>query len=302
MLSRFSLYFDEVARQGSIRQASERLRIAPSAIDRQILQMEARMGTKLFERTPQGLRLTAAGELLLDMVRRWRREMSAMTSRIEDLRGLRRGEVSIAVVEGALEFLSCALAKFREMYPGIVYRLHVAGAPAVTENILRGEADVGLTVNPGENSALRVERTLIYQVGAVVPPNHPLAASQEISVIACNDYPLVIPSGAISLRAVIDEAWQRDAGTAPQMIAEADSIQSIKTLAKAGIGVGLLTKLDAMSEIKDGSLVFVALTGRRIPLSVLSVISAAGRSLSVPASLMLQHLSAAMMAEDAPSV
>src|SRR6202012_2081170 len=138
MLSRFTLYFDEVARQGSIRQASERLHIASSAIDRQILQMEARLGAKLFERTPQGLKLTAAGELMLDTVRRWRRDVSVLKNRIEDLRGLRRGEVTIAVVEGALEFLSFALAQFREKYDGIVYRIHVAGAQAVTDTILRG--------------------------------------------------------------------------------------------------------------------------------------------------------------------
>ncbi len=302
MLSRFSLYFDEVARQGSIRQASERLRIASSAIDRQILQMEAKLGAKLFERTPQGLKLTAAGELMLDTVRRWLREIATLKNRIEELRGLRRGEVSIAVVEGALEFLSCALAEFREKYPGIVYKIHVAGAQAVTDHILKGEADVGLTVNPSDSSGLRIERTLIYQIGALVPPSHPLAKFKEVSVIDCNDYPLVIPGDTISLRAVVDEAWKQDAGTSPQVIAEVDSINSIKSLAKAGIGVGLLTRLDAMSEISAGSLVFVALAGKHIPLSVLSVVSASGRALSVPASLLLQHLSAAMMAQDAPNV
>lgn len=302
MLSKFSLYFDEVARQGSIRQASERLRIASSAIDRQILQMEARLDAKLFERTPQGVRLTAAGELLLDAIRRWRREMNVVKSRMEDLRGLRRGEVTIAVVEGALEFLSSALAQFHEKYPGIAFRVHVAGAQSVTDSILKGEADVGLTVNPGDSIGLRIERTLIYQVGALVPPGHPLAGAAEVSVIECNDFPLVVPAPSISLRAVVDEAWRRDAGTEPHIIAESDSIAAMKLMAKTGVGVALLTRLDARAEIRSGTLVFVPFAGKHIPLSVLSVISGSGRALSVPASLLLQHLSAVMMAEDAPNV
>ena len=73
MFSRFTLYFDAVVRAGSIRRASERLHISPSAIDRHILLMEENLGVQLFERLPQGLRLTAAGEVLVTHVQRWRR-------------------------------------------------------------------------------------------------------------------------------------------------------------------------------------------------------------------------------------
>jgi len=93
-----------VARRGSIRRAAERLHIALSAVDRQILQLESQIGMPLFERLPQGLRLTAAGEFLVDAIRRSRRELMRVKSQIDDLKGLRRGEVSIALVEGATEF------------------------------------------------------------------------------------------------------------------------------------------------------------------------------------------------------
>ena len=104
--SRAAIYFDEVARRGSIRGASETLHIAPSAIDRQILMLEQHHGVPLFERLPHGLRLTSAGELLVDSVRRWRRDADRVQSQIDDLRGLRRGKVTTAVVEGAIEFFS----------------------------------------------------------------------------------------------------------------------------------------------------------------------------------------------------
>ncbi len=62
--SRFLLYFTEVARQGSLRKASEVLHVSASSIDRQILRVEEQLDMPLFERHPSGLRMTAAGEIL----------------------------------------------------------------------------------------------------------------------------------------------------------------------------------------------------------------------------------------------
>jgi DNA-binding transcriptional LysR family regulator len=302
MFSRFSLYFDEVCRRGSIRQAAEHLNIGPSAIDRQILLTEDRLGVKLFERMPQGVRLTAAGELLVDAIRRWRRDMTRVKSQIDDLQGLRRGEVRVATIEGAQEFLSRAIAGFHALYPGIVYRIQVAGAQAVAELIVNGDAEVGLAFNPVPNADVRVDKTLLYQIGAVVPPGHPLARLTEVSILDCNDYQLIIPDDSISLRTVLDQTWAKNGGVPPNYVAITSSISTIKSLAGAGLGVAMLTALDAMAEIDSGKLVFVPLAGKHIPLSVLSVISASSRALSVPAALMAQHLSSTMLAQNAPNI
>ncbi len=70
--SRFLLYFTEVARQGLFRKASEALHVSASSIDRQILRVEQELAMPLFERHPTGLRLTAAGELLLHAANNWK--------------------------------------------------------------------------------------------------------------------------------------------------------------------------------------------------------------------------------------
>jgi DNA-binding transcriptional LysR family regulator len=302
MLSRFSLYIDEVARRGSIRKASEHLHIAQSAIDRQILQAEERMGVKLFERTPQGLKLTAAGELVVESVRRWRRDSARLKGQIDDLQGLKRGDVSIAVVEGAIDFLSQAMSDFRKRFPGINYQLRVTGSTAVPDLVLKSEVEIGITFNPPDTQGLRIERTLIYQLGAVATPGHPLTELAEATVLDCNDHPLIIPDESISLRAVIDQIWAKNCGAAPRAVAVSDSINSIKSMVRNGLGVGILTPIEAKSELASGQLVFVPLAGPHIPLSVLSIISGSGRTLSVPASLMLQQLGKAMELESAPAV
>jgi len=91
--SRFLRYFVAVGRLGSIRKAADELHVSASAIDRQILNVEANLGVPLFERLPSGLRLTAAGEIMMASGMRWQKNMIDVRAQIEDLRGLKRGHV-----------------------------------------------------------------------------------------------------------------------------------------------------------------------------------------------------------------
>lgn len=85
--SRFLLYFTEVARRGSFRKASEALHVSASSIDRQILRVEQELAMPLFERHPTGLRLTAAGELLLHAANNWKKDFTRVCEQLDDLRG-----------------------------------------------------------------------------------------------------------------------------------------------------------------------------------------------------------------------
>ncbi len=290
MLSRFAIYFDEVARRRSIRRASEFLNIAPSAVDRQILKMEDAMGVPLFHRLPQGLQLTAAGELLIDVVRRWRRELRQVEAQIDAIRGLRRGEITVALAEGSDEFALRGLLDFRKAYPGIVFRLTIAASQEIVDMVLRGEIDVGLTFNPPERRELRLERAMIYQVGAVMLPDHPLAEREKIRLSECTSYPMVGPDEEHSLRSVLNQAWNAHVGEPPRFVASANSVHLLKAMVLRGMGIGLLTPIDVMSEVEAGLLRYVPMEDGRIPLSVLSVITASGRPLSGPASLLVRHL------------
>lgn len=288
MLSRFAFYFDEVARRGSIRQASERLHIASSAIDRQILQMEERLGAKLFDRSPQGLTLTPAGELTADAVRRWRRDLVQLEARINALKTAEDEEVRIAVVEGGLEFLSRRLRTFLQDRPRLRHRIEVASAQAVVDLVLSGRSDLGLTINPSEAAGLRVDPLRSYRLGLAIAPGHPLAIRASVRMSECAAHPLIVPDDSVSLREIIDLAWMRIGGL-PRTVSVANSISSIKLLAKAGVGVGLLTALDIEAEIRAGELVFVPLADEFILPSIFAIVSPV-QGLTAPALALLDNL------------
>ena len=97
-------YIDAVARAGSIRKAAERLAITSTALNRRILALEDELGVQVFERLPNGVRLSAAGELLIHHVRNQLADMERVKSQIADLRGERRGHVSIACSQALMPF------------------------------------------------------------------------------------------------------------------------------------------------------------------------------------------------------
>jgi len=81
-------YLDVVARVGTIRKAAAQLHIASSAINRQIIALEEELGEPLFERMPRRMRLTAAGEVLIQHVRETLRAHEQTMQQIEAMKGL----------------------------------------------------------------------------------------------------------------------------------------------------------------------------------------------------------------------
>jgi DNA-binding transcriptional LysR family regulator len=107
-----------VAKLGSIRKAADRLHVAPSAVSRQIAQLELELAAVLFERSKVGVQLTAAGEVLARHSHRIFRDLDRARSGIDDLRGLQRGEVSVWVIEGFVSgLLPDLLGNFHHRYP-----------------------------------------------------------------------------------------------------------------------------------------------------------------------------------------
>ncbi|HEX4040688.1 MAG TPA: LysR family transcriptional regulator, partial [Xanthobacteraceae bacterium] len=76
------IYFDAVARHGSIRKAADALNVASSALNRQILDLEADLGSALFERLPRGVRLTAAGEVFIAYARQALSDLRTVESQV----------------------------------------------------------------------------------------------------------------------------------------------------------------------------------------------------------------------------
>ena len=100
LISPAASWLSLVAKVGSIRRAAVQLNVSPSAVNRQILKLEAEVGAPLFERFPGGIKLTSAGEAMARHVLVVLQDLERARSDIEGLKGARIGHVSVAAVEG----------------------------------------------------------------------------------------------------------------------------------------------------------------------------------------------------------
>lgn len=95
-------YICEVAKAGSVRKAAEKLAITPSSLNRRIQSFELELGGPIFERNARGVRLNPAGELAVHAFKKHLVDVDELKTRIEDLKGVRRGSVAVTASQALL--------------------------------------------------------------------------------------------------------------------------------------------------------------------------------------------------------
>lgn len=233
-------YFYEVARTGSIREASDRLNVTPSSVSRQVRNLELSIKTPLFERRVRGMTLTAAGELYMNYARSVLTEMELLHTSIEDLKGLRRGHVRIHVVEGIVtETLMGVIARFRTKNPGVSFELNVTVPEAIIATIVSAETDIGITFGDDSNFGVNVALSIKAPLFVIVRPDHALAGKQKISLAEALSYPIAVPDGSFSIRKLIDKCCQKNnLVLTPALVT--NSIEALRQFAKSGAGLTML--------------------------------------------------------------
>ncbi|WP_457092249.1 LysR family transcriptional regulator [Microvirga sp. P5_D2] len=275
VFSRFGRYIEEVARRGSLRSAAEWLNIAPSAINRQIILAEEELGTPLFDRLPQGLRLTPAGEHLIYNLKRWKREFENVQSEIKNIQGLASGKITIAVAEAiAGDLLAGIIADFHADFPHVMISIHVVGGGGVREMVLSGNADIGLTFMSTSYRVMRVEHSVQLAPGLAMLPDHPLALRTSIGLSECTDLPLILPEEGLLIRNSIETALAAT-GVVLNPVAASNNFGFMKAMVFKRVGIAFLTRAEILSEIRSGRLIFIPLSDNMLEPSSLSLVTSA---------------------------
>lgn len=288
--SRFLRYFMVVGRHGSIRKAADELNVSASAIARQILNVEAEIGTPLFERLPTGLRLTAAGEIMMAAGNRWQKNMQDIRAQIEDLRGLKRGHVDFAIIDAlAKGYIPSVVRSVQERYPGITVGVKVQANDEVRKAVASGEVDFGILFEPHSYRDLTVRAFVEVVLGFITPPGHPLGELSEARFSAAIGEPLIVPAEVLAISqqiAVLEGTTGMDMGR----IATSDNIQMIASLVQAGAGVGILSSLDVITEVQAGQVSFTRISDALLRPMTLALCTNSARTPSYAASLVLSEI------------
>lgn len=255
----FLKYFVEVAQCGSVRLAASRLFISSSAVNRQILKVEAELGTRLFDRSASGMQLTEAGRLLVAHAERTLADADSTLSAIIGLEAADDRPITIAGQESVIgEFLSPVLLQFHNAWPGCCSAFKAAGGGELDQLLIDAEADIAVAFDARTEPAVEsiCEREL--SVGAIVSPQHPLADRTRVSLQDCDEYPLILPDASWPLRRKLDEMLDNYGGK-PSIISTSNSVEFLRCMIDRQVGVGFQTAMGIESNLESGQLVKVAL-------------------------------------------
>jgi DNA-binding transcriptional LysR family regulator len=258
-------YVDEVARARSIRKAAEHLNVTASAVNRRIADLEIELGAPLFERLPSGVRLTAAGEVFVDYLRKHSGEVERMKSHIEDLKGLRRGTVRIACSQAlALDFLPRVIADFRKTHPLVEFDIKVVDHEYAMTALANFEVDLILVFRPPFMANFHPLITLEQRLVAVMAKGHPLAARRKVRLRDCAEYPVALPERSIGGRQLLEDVATRT-GLRFKIAAESNSFEMLRGLVVHAGVISFQIRIGTMPENNKLGLVARDIDDRDVP-------------------------------------
>lgn len=234
-------YFVAVAEERNISRAAQKIFLTQSALSRQIKALEDEIGQCLLERQAHSIRLTSAGETLLDEARELLRHAEAVLERVRTAGGELRLRVGYAPSLAA-GILAGAVASFTQVHPKARVELFDLSTAEMLAGLEKGELDVVVTAAP-EAGLRGLDWTPILRTPwrLAVARRHPLArraratpedvAKERLLVFCRKDYPEYweIVSG-----------WLRAHGQQARVAGEFDGVNSLMSAVESGQGVAIL--------------------------------------------------------------
>jgi DNA-binding transcriptional LysR family regulator len=232
-------YFVAVAEELHFGRAAERLHIAQPPLSQQIRRLEEMLGLALFVRTSRDVRLTAAGE---DLLERARQTLEKVHADIAAAQRIGRGEAGTLTVgfvgSGMLTALPKMLGSYRRRYPQVDLQLREFHTAKLVDSLLCGSVDVGFLRDAGSVEGLRIEPVVAEPFVIALPRRHPLASQKTIAAKSLQHEPFVLFA-----RSYGDVAWKKTIavceqyGFMPRIVQEAPQWLTILSLVGAGLGV-----------------------------------------------------------------
>lgn len=231
-------YFVAAAEHGNVSRAAIALHVSQPALSRQIHDLEAELGLKLFERAGRGLRLTGAGVDLLGHARRALDQAGAFRERARAIGSGDAGVLRAGATPQSLQRLfPPIIQRFRRLMPGVDVRLVEGDSAALITALRRGDLHLAFTSYQPEFGATSLSggTVRLYVVGH----RRGLARAGPVEIRALEDEPLLLLQRGYGSRDLFDAAC-RVARIRTNIFLESNAAATLLALAKAGCGLAVL--------------------------------------------------------------
>jgi len=233
-------YFVQVARLNSFSKAAVSLYITQPTISKMIRNLEVELEANLFYREGKSIRLTDAGEILLNKAQNIVESFHSLSSELDSLRNLKQGHIRIGLppMVGS-SFFPSVIGRFHHEYPDVTIRLHEDGAKKVEHDVETGLLDIGVVVLPVNSERFHYFSFLEEKLQLIAPLSHRLAGAESVPLSDLAEEEFVLFREDFTLHdRIITECVK--AGFQPRIVYESSQWDLISRMVAADLGIALL--------------------------------------------------------------
>jgi DNA-binding transcriptional LysR family regulator len=252
--------FEAVARHSSISRAAREMHLTQPAVSMQVRQLEEQIGLPLLEQIGKRLFLTEAGLELRRHAQRFAAHTLELQSAMEQLRGLQRGLLRLAVVSTANYFLPPLVAALTRAHPGVHISLQVGNRESVLSALSDNRADLAVTGQPPDQEDLESLDFMDNPLVVIAPPSHRLARHAQIPLQRLAAETLVVREPGSGTRASVERHFAAH-GVACRTGCELNTNEAIKQAVQAGLGLAVVSAQTVELECQSGRLVILPVEG-----------------------------------------
>ncbi len=279
--------FSTVAHLSSFSKAAEALHLTQPAVSIQIKHLADAIGLPLFVQTGRDIALTSAGDELLTTVRSLDDVWSRFESAIDDLKGLKRGKLRVALVTTAKYFLPRMLGTFCQHYPEIDIELEIANREKIVERLRNNQDDLYVMSYPPDDLDITTHPFLDNEYVVLAPASH-WAVGKKLKLTDLAAEPFLLRENGSGSRHVVDQYLMKT-GIHLEVRLSLASNEAIRALVASGMGLSVLSRHALGDDPEREGLALLNVQG--FPLKQpWNVVYLSSKVLSLPAQRFLDEL------------
>ncbi len=233
--------FKTAAEHLSFAQTARELHLSQPAVSMQMHRFADSIGMELFEKRGRKQRLTRAGEALFPYVQRVIQTLREASEELDSLKGLKHGEVKVAMVTTARYFAPKLITQFREKFPDIDIDFSISNREKVIEKLENNQVDLAIMGRPPKRIPVKAEEFSSHPYVIIASPEHHLAGKKRLSPQKLMGEVFLAREPGSGTRMLMDHYLSENKLPLPP-VREMTSNESIKQAVMAGMGLAFISK------------------------------------------------------------
>jgi DNA-binding transcriptional LysR family regulator len=253
-----------IAETGSFTAAGHKLHVSQSAISRQILLLEDELKEPVFLRVGRRIRITPAGESLLQLSHRVFQDLKDTTAGITDSQESLRGTIRLlGGMTVCLYVFPSLLTELKRQHPDVDVKVMSASSVHCLQKLRAGVGDIALLTLPVDQPDLVNVPALQEELLLVTAARHPLSRKRKVLPQDLVRQPFVLFESGSNTRRTIDEFFMT-ARIEPQIVMETENVEIIKAMVRNGLGISIIPYQAAARDVSSGHLFCARIEGRSL--------------------------------------